>query len=126
MRSAHYKHYSLSELEWLVMPPILTGQCAVMEAGANDKQVPVAVALWASVSEQVDKRLSENFTTPVKLRPDEWRCGDIPWLIDAVGDAKAVPILLKMIQETPLKGRKVKMRTHGADSRARVGLLNPN
>ena len=29
MHSVHYRHYSLSDLEWLVVPPILTGQCAV-------------------------------------------------------------------------------------------------
>ena len=44
-----------------------------MEAKVNGRQAPVAVALWASVSEDVDKRLSENLTTPIKLRPDE--CG---------------------------------------------------
>ena len=43
-RSPHYKHYTLSDLEWLVVPPILTGQCAVMEAKVDGRQVPVAAA----------------------------------------------------------------------------------
>ena len=73
MRSPHYKHYTLADLEWLVVPPLLAGQCAVMEATINGRQVPVAVALWASVSQEVDKRLSENLTAPVKLRPEEWQ-----------------------------------------------------
>lgn len=125
MRSPHYKHYSLSDLEWLVVPPILTGQCAVMEAKINDRQVPVAVALWASVSEDVDRRLSENLTTPIRLRPDEWRSGEILWLLDTVGDSKAVPHLLKQVQETVFKGRNVKVRTLGADSRPLVSTLAP-
>ena len=61
MRSVTYKHYALSDLEWLVLPPMHLGQCAVMEATVNGRQAPVAVALWASVSDEVDKRLSEKF-----------------------------------------------------------------
>jgi hemolysin-activating ACP:hemolysin acyltransferase len=110
-RSPHYKHYTLSDLEWLVVPAILSGQCAVMEAKLHGRQVPVAVALWASVSEEVDKRLSGNLAVPIKLRPDEWRSGENLWLINAVGDPKAVPLLLQQIGETTFKGSSVKMRT---------------
>jgi len=115
-RSPHYKHYKLSDLQWLVVPPILTGQSAVMEARINGRPVPVAVALWASVSEEVDKRLSENLSTPIKLRPDEWRSGNILWLVDAVGDAKAIPRLLRQLQETQFKGRKPRLRSAGSNS----------
>lgn len=99
-RSPHYKHYALSDLEWLVMPPILTGQCAIMEARIGGKPAPVAVALWASVSEDVDKRLSANLTMPYRLRPDEWRSGEVLWLIDAIGEPKAVYHLLSQVRET--------------------------
>jgi cytolysin-activating lysine-acyltransferase len=107
----HYKHYTLSDLEWLVVPPILTRQCAVMEAKVNGRQVPVAAALWASVSEEVDRRLSGDLTVPIKLRPDEWRSGETLWLIDAVGDPKAIPLLLQQLGATTFKGNNVKMRT---------------
>ena len=125
MRSPHYKHYTLADLEWLVVPPLLAGQCAVMEATINGRQVPVAVALWASVSQEVDKRLSENLTAPVKLRPEEWQSGDVLWLIDAVGDVKAIPLLMKQVQETAFKGREAKVRTLDAHSRPVVGSLKP-
>ena len=125
MQSPHYKHYTLADLEWLVVPPLLAGQCAVMEATINGRQVPVAVALWASVSHEVDKRLSENLTAPVKLRPDEWQSGDVLWLIDAVGDVKAIPNLMKQVQETAFKGREAKVRTLDAHSRPVVGSLKP-
>jgi hemolysin-activating ACP:hemolysin acyltransferase len=122
-QSPHYKHYTLSDLEWLVVPPILTGQCAVMEATVNDHQVPVSAALWASVSEEVDKRLSESLLTPIRLRPDEWRSGEILWLIDAVGDPRAIPHLLRQLQETAFKERTAKIRTLGPDSRPVVTSL---
>jgi hemolysin-activating ACP:hemolysin acyltransferase len=126
MRSIHYKHYTLSDLEWLVVPPMLTGQCAVMETRVNGKPVPVAVALWASVSEQVDKRLSENLATPLKLRPDEWRSGEVLWLVDAVGDSEAIRHLLKQVQQTAFAEREIKIRTLGPDSRPVVGRLKSN
>jgi cytolysin-activating lysine-acyltransferase len=124
MRSAHYKHYALSDLEWLVVPPMRLGQCAVMEATVNGRQAPVAVALWASASDEVDKRLSEDLSIPIKLRPDEWRSGDVLWLIDAVGEASAIPHLLRQVRETAFKARDVKMRTVDANARPIVRLLN--
>jgi hemolysin-activating ACP:hemolysin acyltransferase len=122
-RSPHYKHYTLSDLEWLVVPPILTGQCAVMEAKVNGRQVPVAAALWASVSGEVDKRLSENLTAPTKLRPDEWRSGNLLWLVDAVGDPKAIAELLRQLHDTALRGQEVKVRKMAGDSHPTIGTL---
>jgi hemolysin-activating ACP:hemolysin acyltransferase len=112
MRSPRYRHYTLGDLEWLVIPPLLTGQYTVANTSSkqNGVTVPVAIALWASVSADVDKKLSENLHLPIKLRPDEWRSGDVLWLIDAVGDPRAVPQLLKQLVETTFKGREVKLR----------------
>jgi len=122
MHSPRYRHYTLGDLEWLVLPPLLTGQCSVAEAKSkeNGVSVPVAVALWASVSAEVDSRLSENLTTPIRLRPDEWRSGDILWLIDAVGDRRVVPGLLKQLADTTLKGREIKVRGRGEGGKVEV------
>jgi cytolysin-activating lysine-acyltransferase len=122
-RSPHYKHYTLSDLEWLVVPAMLSSQCAVMEAKVNDHQVPIAMVLWASVSQAVDKRLSDDLTIPFRLRPDEWRSGDRVWVIASEGDAKAVPVLLRQLKTTVLRSCDVKVRTLGADGRPTVSLL---
>src|SRR5262247_4007223 len=122
MHSPRYRHYTLGDLEWLVLPPLLTGQCSVAEAKSKDNgaSVPVAVALWASVSAEVDSRLSENLTTPIRLRPDEWRSGDILWLIDAVGDRRVVSGLLKQLADNTLKGREIKVRGRGEGGKVEV------
>jgi hypothetical protein len=61
---------------------------------------------------------------PLKLRPDEWRSGDILWLIDVIGDAKAMPSLLAQLAASgAFQGRPAKMRTMGKDGRVVVGLL---
>jgi hypothetical protein len=46
------------------------------------------------------------------------------WLIDAVGEANAIPHLLRQVQETVFKARDVKMRTVDANARPIVRLLN--
>jgi len=125
MRSPHYRHYTLGDLEWLVVPPLTSGQWSVAEAQSKQKgaSFPVAVALWARVSAEVDKRLSENLHVPIRLRPDEWQSGDILWLVDAVGDPRVVPQLLKQLQETAFKGREAKVRAAGKDKKITVGRL---
>ena len=126
MRSPHYKHYTLADMEWLVLPPLLTGQFSVAEAGAREggPRFPAAVALWASVSVEVDKRLSESLAAPIRLRPDEWRSGEILWLVDAVGDGRVVQPLLKQLSAGAWKGREVKVRSRGKDGRAQVTLVS--
>jgi hemolysin-activating ACP:hemolysin acyltransferase len=122
MRSPLYRHYTLGDLEWLVIPPLVAGQCTVANTSLkqNGVTVPVAIALWASVSAEVDKKLSENLHLPMRLRPDEWRSGDVLWLIEAVGDPRAVPQLLKQLVETTFKGREVKMRAPGENGKVIV------
>src|SRR5215510_11295125 len=125
MRSPRYRHYTLGDLEWLVVPALATGQWRVV--GAQSKQngvsFPVAVALWAAVSAEVDKKLSENLHVPIRLRPDEWQSGDILWLVDAVGDPRVVPQLLKQLLETSFKGREAKVRAAGEDGKITVRRL---
>jgi hemolysin-activating ACP:hemolysin acyltransferase len=112
MRAPLHKHLALSDLEWLVFPPLLTGQFSVAEVKSKDGKTrfPAAVVLWASVSADVDKRLSENLNAPIRLRPDEWRSGEILWLVEAIGDARVVHGLLKQLAGSVFKDREVKVR----------------
>jgi hemolysin-activating ACP:hemolysin acyltransferase len=127
IRSAQHRHLALADLEWLVFPPLTTGQFAVANVQAKQANAsgPAALALWASVSPEVDKKLCENLTGPMRLRPDEWKSGDIVWLIEAVGDPRVLPGLLKQLQASgPLKGREVKMRVRGEDGKPAIRALH--
>lgn len=112
MRSDSYRHFSLSDLEWLVIPPVLTQQFSLAEVrkGEGGMTVPVGVALWASVSPEVDQKLSANMRGPLRLRPDEWKSGEILWLIDAIGPAQIVQQLMANLHKTVFKGRPLKVR----------------
>lgn len=118
-RSPHYRHYTISDLEWLVLPPLRLGQCAILHAETPGVPVAAAVALWASVSPEVDLKLSQNLTVPIRLRPDEWRSGDILWLVDVIGASDAISQLLTRLKSDALKGQQVKLR-QVANGRAEV------
>ena len=113
MRSPQFRNVTLADLEELVVPAITTGRFMIAEAQANKSGfiTPVAVVLWASVSEEIDRQLSETRDQPVRLAPKDWKSGDIPWVIVAAGDQRLVKALQQRLQETVLKGRPLKSRS---------------
>ena len=125
MRSPQYKHLALTDLEWLVVPPLLLGQFAILDGKIDGAPlpVPVAVALWANVSAEVDQRLSTDLAAPMRLRPDEWRSGETVWLIEVIGDPKAVPHLMAQLREKVMAGKQIKMRVIGVDGLATLANL---
>jgi cytolysin-activating lysine-acyltransferase len=125
MRSPQHRHLALADLEWLVFPPLLTGQFSVAQLNSKDgkRSVPAAVVLWASVSPEVDKRLSQNLSSPVRLRPDEWKSGEQLWLIEAAGDARILNGLLRQLSDAVFKGKDVRVRARGAQGKPTVQLL---
>jgi hemolysin-activating ACP:hemolysin acyltransferase len=120
LRSPQHKHRPLADLESLVLPAVLSGQCRVAHAQQSGIAVPVGVALWASVSTAIDQRLSD-LSAPWRLQPDEWRSGDIPWLVELVADPPTQQVLLKHLGETVFKGCGIKMRVRDADGKIQIG-----
>lgn len=125
MRSPTEKHHALSDLEWMVLPAVMTGQYAV--ADAQSKQtgavMPVGAVLWAFVSPEIDRQLSETAVQPLKLKPQDWRSGEIPWIIMAIGDPKVLGGLLQNLAKNVFKDKPPKMRAKGPDGKVRVGRL---
>ncbi len=127
MRSPHYRHYSLTDLEWLVVPPLLANQFTLAEARSKEGGIPapIGVALWARVSDEVDKKLMDGIDRPVRLRPDEWTSGDTLWLIDAVGAPEAVKAMVERMGEAVFEGKPFKLRARGEDGKVGVQTVNP-
>lgn len=113
-RSTKYRHAFLAELDWLVMPAVATRQYSVAEklADGSKTMIPVAAIMWACVSPDVDARFSGAGERP-RLRPNEWRSGEIPWLVETIGEPKAAALLLKRLVETrfPDVGVKTMIKT---------------
>jgi hemolysin-activating ACP:hemolysin acyltransferase len=125
MRSQHFRQYTLGDLEWLVIPPVMAGQYRIGEVKTKTEgaTLPVAVLLWAKVSPEVDQRLAQSDSPTLRLRPEDWTSGDILWLTHAAGEPRFVRHLLKQISETAFKGLAVKTRARGEDGKVVVQLL---
>jgi hemolysin-activating ACP:hemolysin acyltransferase len=125
LRAPAHRHLFLADLEWLVLPALATGQFALAEARHEESGLaaPVAVMLWATVSAEVDARLTANVDKPVRLKPDEWAAGPNAWLVEAVGEPRAVKALIDETLRRQLKGRGLKVRTRGADGKPALQLL---
>ena len=99
----------------LAQVPMAQGRAKGQEAGKVAQKgakaqeggvlVPMAVALWARVSPEIDKGLSESLDKDVRLRPNQWASGDKVWLMAVAGDPRAKPQFLKQLAETEFNGQ---------------------
>lgn len=102
-QSPSHKHFSIADLEWMVMPPVLLKQFRVF----HDKGRPVGAALWGFLSGEAEAKL---MLSPPRLRPDEWKSGNRCWLIDLIAPGatagnKLPALLIADLQRTALKGQ---------------------
>lgn len=125
MRSEAERKRTLADLEWMVVPALMTGQFAIAEAQSKESGVvsPMAAVLWAMVSEDVDRRLAADPDKPMQLQAAEWRSGNIPWIVAALGDPKVTGQLLGQLSNTVFKEKPAKLRTRGPDGQAFIGRL---
>jgi len=93
MTTPRYKHCSLSELEHLVLDPLLRNRVALAEGKSKDGAAPAqddalaGIAIWAKVSPEVDAKIREQIKAkvfPIRLKPADWSSGDITWLLDVI------------------------------------------
>jgi hemolysin-activating ACP:hemolysin acyltransferase len=126
MRSSHYKEYKIGDLEWLLLPAITNRQFRIGEVKLDEAHggatVPASLVLWAFVSPEVDKRLTE--TTEPKLTPAEWTSGDIPWLVHAAGETRFVRPVVDQLMATTFKGRTLKVLGRDKDNNIKIHILD--
>lgn len=127
MKAERYKHYYIADLEWLVAPAVASGQYSIAEAQSKETgfAVPVACVIWASVSDEVDRRLMTEARQPLRLRADEWASGDVAWLVEAVGDPAAVGRLLEAVLKARYAETGLKALRPGPDGKWVVQVLKP-
>ena len=125
MRTPRYRKMPIETLEATAAAPVALGQVAIAEVQSkeNGAMMPIAAVLWAKVSPEVDRRLSDTENETTSLAVNEWRSGNIPWIIEAIGERKALGKLLHQLVNTAFKATPPKMRTTGADGRPTVGRL---
>jgi hemolysin-activating ACP:hemolysin acyltransferase len=121
-RSPRHREHRLSDIRWLVVPAIRTGQysLATAQSKSHGYTAPVAAVLWASVSDEVDKRISGDLSAPIRLAPREWKSGGNLWIVDAIGDTRLVNEMVKRLQTKEWKGKAVKARVVDAQKQVKI------
>jgi cytolysin-activating lysine-acyltransferase len=122
-KSPPYRNAPLIHIEQFIGPPLLSGQFAIADAPLDGHRVPMAVAFWALVSPEVDLQLSD-VSKATALRPADWRSGDIPWLIDVVGQPEVSAQLTQELLRRVFPGREVKIRRLDAEGKLLISRLN--
>jgi hemolysin-activating ACP:hemolysin acyltransferase len=94
MSTPRYRHHTLAELQHLVLEPMIRDRIAVATPPHKEGEpepLPAGIAIWAKVSEEVDKKIREQIKAgafPVRLKAEEWDSGDIAWLLDVIAPTK--------------------------------------
>lgn len=102
-RSPLHKHLMLTDIEWLLMPPIMLNQFHMW----NDQGRPHGFASWAYFGEEQEERIADKGIR--RLMPTDWKTGESLWLIDFVAPFGGQE---KMVEELRLKilpGKRMKM-----------------
>lgn len=125
-----YRHQSISDLNHILLEPLIRDRVAIASPKQEDEnenlETLAGVAIWASVSEDVDKNIREQIKAgvfPVRLKPEDWTSGKINWLLDVIapnqrlttsvitnfkqvvkeGDMRLHPIITRLVDPDVLK-----------------------
>lgn len=101
-QSPAHRHVFVSDLEWMVLPALLARQARIWRRQTEAGSLPVIYASWAMVDEAVEARLRQG---QMRLKPNEWRSGDRPWLIDMVAPFGGTDAALTELADQLFPGR---------------------
>ena len=116
MNLPRYRHQTLADLTHLVLDPLIRDRVAFARRTVDGKPLGgdedvAGIAIWASVSDAVDAKITEQAKAgvfPVRLGNEDWASGDTVWLLDVIaGDRKAATAVLanfrQVAGERPVK-----------------------
>jgi len=112
MRSPRHRQMRLDDLERLIVPCIALSQFAVANAQVPNRPgetAPVGVIFWALVSPEVDARLAQSKSAPLVLGRNDFRSGDIPWIVDGAGQPEMLQRLVAEVSQRGFGGRAPKV-----------------
>src|SRR5262249_4088361 len=105
-----HKQFFISDLEWLVMPPVLLQQFRLF----YDQAKPIGVAFWATVDAEVEGRLAAGTT---RLRPQDWKSGDRLWVVEVIAPFGGAEEMVKDLKAKVFPQREIKFLAVGVKGR---------
>ena len=132
MALPRYRHLSLLDLNAVLLEPLIRDRVAIASSAKSETgdapnlESLSGIAIWASVSEDVDQKIREQIKAgvfPLRLAADDWTSGSIPWLFDVIapnerlttsvianfkqvvkeGDLRIHPLITRLIDPETLK-----------------------
>lgn len=89
-----YRNQTLADVMHLVVEPMIRDRIAIAKSGGDGKLEETAgIAIWASVSDEVDAKIREQIQArvfPVRLKAEDWNSGDTHWLLDVIAPSQKV------------------------------------
>lgn len=125
-----YRHQTIADLHHLVLEPLIRDRIAIAHPAEKDRPALIditGVAIWASVSDEVDAKIREQIKAgvfPIRLKPEDWTSGPNNWLLDIIapdrrttgqvlanfgrvvkgGNLRLHPVVAGLVDEETLKG----------------------
>jgi len=124
-QSPVHRHFSISDLDWIVAPAVGLGQYRVFRSGEK----PVGVAFWAFVSDDTDGKLQKG---EGRIRPDEWKNGENLWLIELIapfanGENKMMEAMFADLVNGPFSNKSFRFtKTNPQTGKREVAEFTPN
>lgn len=100
-QSALHKHLFVTDIEWLLLPPIAAGQFRLW----RKDNMPLAFASWAFLNEETENRMVEG---KGRIGPGAWTSGDRLWLMDLIAPFGGKEEALKELKTVVFPGRTIK------------------
>lgn len=101
-RSPIHKHLMMTDLEWLVIPPVMLGQFRLWQKMGT----PIGFASWAYLGEEAEERIVEKGIR--RLMPTDWKSGSTLWLVDFIAPLGGQDEMVKELREKVFAGRSFK------------------
>lgn len=132
MMLPRYRNQTLADLQHLILEPLMRDRVAIAYPGgekANALSDIAGVAIWASVSEDVDGRIREQVqagTFPIRLKAEDWNSGDINWLLDVIAPdqrttANVIANFKQVVKEGSLRLHPIVTRLVDAETLQKMG-----
>ena len=90
MALPRYRHQTIADLQHMVLEPLIRDRIAIAYPKESEKAELTDIsglAIWASVSEEVDTKIREQVKAgvfPIRLASEDWASGEINWLLDVI------------------------------------------
>jgi cytolysin-activating lysine-acyltransferase len=119
-QSPLHRALAIGDLEWLVMPALLTEQFYIFRDGDR----PVGLALWAKTDAAGERKLAGGLVDPAnRLTLEEWSTGNRVWLVDLIApfadeNNRHLEVMMADLISGPL--RQQEFRFHRVDAKTGV------